>query len=192
METLITIRPFELENREIRKNTTRIPGTIRKSQINNEVASKFRKFDKVKKGVISSDVLYSIKPELIISFPKYEKKLSLSEVLKRLAISNALISEKYGKKDLKVTPKQLDMALTDALEKRNIDLLSYKSMQEKQRKLYEEKFSSLEQQIKEKDEKIKEQQKQIIEFKRKEIVYTTVIKEYEDNEQLENDIKLIA
>lgn len=184
MDTLITIRPFELENREIRKNTTRIPGTIRKSQIKNEVADKFRNYNKVKRGVISSEVLYSMKPELVISFPKYEEKLNLGQAIERLAKSNILISEVYGRKDLKVTPEQLDKALTEALDKKNINLSSYREVQEK--------ISSLEQQLQEKDEKINEQQKEISELKRKEIVYTTVINEYEDNQQLEEDIKLIA
>ena len=184
MDTLITIRPFELENRKIRKNTTRIPGTIRKSQIDNEVANKFRNYNKVKRGVISSEVLYSMKPELMISFPKYEEKLTLESAIERLAKSNVLISEIYGRKDLRVTPDQLDKALTDALDKKNINLSSYKEVQEK--------ISILEKELQEKEDKINEQQKEISELKRKELVYTTVINEYEDNQQLEDDIKFIA
>ncbi|MBE6160521.1 MAG: hypothetical protein E7157_05710 [Lactobacillales bacterium] len=188
METLITIRPFDLENRVIRKNTTRVPGTIRKSQIDNDVADKFRSFDKVKKGVISSEVIYSIKPELIITFPKYQEKISFATALKRLAISNVLITEKYGRKDLKVTPEQLGKALDELIEKNEIKLPMNKKIDNN----LLNKFSNLEQELKEKDSLIEKQQKEITDLKRKEIVYTTVISEYEDNEQLEKDIKLVA
>ena len=118
MDVLITIKPFDLDNKIIRKNTTRVPGTIRKSKIDNDVVDKFKSFDKVKRGVISSDVLYSIKPELMITFPKYEKKLSFKDVVSKLAISNALVSEKYGRKDLKVTPEQQIVDLTKNKEEK--------------------------------------------------------------------------
>lgn len=189
MDTLITIKPFDLEQKVIRKNTTRIPGTIRKSQIDNEVANKFRSFDKVKKGVISSDVIYSIKPELIITFPKFQEKISLETAIKRLAISNVLISEKYGRKDLKVTPEQLDRVLNEVLNEKQVELSSIKTS--KNSSLTNE-ISSLKEILKEKEELIAEQQKQISELKRREIVLSTVIDEYEDNEKLENDIRLIA
>lgn len=186
METLITIRPFDIEKKVIRKNTTRVPGTIRKTQIDTEVANKFKSFDKVKKGVISSKVIYSIKPELIITFPRYKEKINFATAVKRLAISNVLITEKYGRKDLKVTPEQLGKALDKFIEEKGINL------SDKTNKNLTEQVSSLEKQIQEKDELIEKQQKEINELKRKEIIYTTVINEYEDNEQLENDIKLVA
>lgn len=174
MDVLITIKPFDLDNKIIRKNTTRVPGTIRKSKIDNDVVDKFKSFDKVKRGVISSDVLYSIKPELMITFPKYEKKLSFKDVVSKLAISNALVSEKYGRKDLKVTPEQFNEAFTRELskvEKQIVDLTKNKE---------------------EKEKMIIEQQHQISDLKRREIVLKTIIDGYEEKEQIEDNIKFIA
>lgn len=180
MDTLITIKPFDLENKIIRKRTTN-PGTIRKSQIDNEVAIKFKNFDKTKKGVISSDVIYNIKPELIITFPKYEEKINFATAIKRLAISNVLISEKYGRKDLKVTPKQLEKSLDELIDKEKINVKSEISSEE---------IKNLKQEIQNKDNLIKSQEEEIKELKRKEIVLKTVLDEYEDNEQLKNNIKV--
>ena len=170
MDVLITIKPFNLENKIIRKNTTRVPMTIRKSQIDNDVAEKFRRFNCEKKGIIDSYVLYSIKPELVISFPKYEKELSLEEIISRLAKSNALISEKYGRKDLAVSPEQFSKALDFKISKlENVTLDN----------------SNLERII-------SSQEKQIKDLKRREMVLKTVIDEYEDKEELEDNLKMIA
>ena len=178
MDTLITIKPIDIEHFcELRKDTTRIPGTKRKFQIDNDVADKFRSFDKVKKGVISSEELYSMKPELIISFPKYEEKISLETAIKRLAESNALISEKYGRKDLRVTKEQLDKVLSNELM----------NISDKTNNVV-----SLKEQLLKKDNRITELEEEIKNLKRKEIVYTTVISEYEDQQVLDEDIKLIA
>lgn len=174
MDVLITIKPFDLDNKVIRKNTTRVPGTIRKSKIDNDVVDKFRNFDKVRKGVISSDVLYSIKPELMITFPKYEKKLSFKEVISKLATSNALVSEKYGRKDLKVTPEQFNESFTRELSKVEEQIVDLTKIKE------------------EKEKMIIEQQHQISDLKRRKIVLKTIIDEYENKEQVEDDIKLIA
>lgn len=178
MDTLITIKPIDIDQFcVLRKNTTRIPGTKRKFQIDNDVAEKFRSFDRVKKAVISSEELYSMKPELIISFPKYEEKISLETAIKRLAISNALISEKYGRKDLKVTKDQLDKILSNEIKK-----LTSK----------ENNVISLKQELLEKQEKIEKLEEQVNELKRKEIVLTTIIDEYEDQQELEDNIRLVA
>ena len=114
METLITINSIDIK--EVRINTES-PKTIRKTQVSKDVIEKFLKFEGTRRASINIDVLKRVKPEINEGeLDEYEENLSLDQIFKRLGKSNAILVDKYGYKNLNVSPESFEKAVNESLD----------------------------------------------------------------------------
>ena len=99
MDTVITIRPFDLENVVMFKESSNVPATNRQVQIKEEIVNKLSLFNREQKGVISKSELEKIKPS--------EEEFSPINVINKLAKSVALAA-KSGYKELDVSKEEFE------------------------------------------------------------------------------------
>ena len=179
METLITIKPIDIEEVKINKTN---PTTIRKTQVSKEVVEKFLEFKGARRASINVDALQKVKPEINANnFSKYEENLSLEQIFKKLGKSNAILVDKYGYTNLNVSPESLEKAVNDSLEEK-IPLEIIKHKEEEINKLKEENSKLL-------------RENNTVKETINEIVFPISYSDNLDNlpiDEIEDDIKLVA
>lgn len=177
METLITIKPINIEEVKINKTN---PTTIRKTQVSKEVVEKFLEFKGARRASINVDALQKVKPEINANnFSKYEENLSLEQIFKKLGKSNAILVDKYGYTNLNVSPESLEKAVNDSLEE---PLEIIKHQEEEINKLKEENSKLL-------------RENNAVKETINEIVFPISYSDNPDNlpiDEIEDDIKLVA
>ena len=104
MEQLITIKPYDLENKKINMVTYGLPVTFNQVGVSEDVPSKLSSFDNVQKGMISSDTIRAINPD----YDKVISNINVNNLFEKIGTAVAL-TVKSGHKELDVTKEELEL-----------------------------------------------------------------------------------
>lgn len=190
METLITIKPIDIDEVKINKTN---PTTTRKTQVSKDVVEKFLEFKGTRKASINLSALKKVKPEINTDgFSEYEENLTLDQIFKKLGKSNAILVSKYGYTNLNVSPESLEKAVNESLE----EPLKIIKQQEEEINLLKEENKKLLRETKAIKETIEDSKKEIINTNLNNIIDYPMIDD--DNlddlslDEIDDNYKLVA